>query len=423
MRAAADAARRRAGRPAPELARRVDVAQERAQHALRDQHVGAARQAIAVERPRARARAQQRIVDDLDQRRRDRRRLRGRPGSSTRRQIAPPDITPASWPSSPRAASGEKITGAAPVGILRAPSLATVRRAASTPTSSASASPRGEARRGPVRPVALLVRRRRRTAARRRATRACRAPTPRTRRRRERRRADASARRPRPRSWSRACRTRAPPPRRRARAGCPPRHRRTATLSSHRSSSGTLARHLLARRQRGDSDRARPAPPARRCRARTRSMPAAVRSDVYVTAARSSLITRRPSARLPASLTSSGSPSRTLTSSSVPSRTSTSAPSAPAFERERQHLLGEALTRLGIRYAAAASIARWRRHRVLVPPTVISAIFIVGVPTPTGTDCPSLPHVQMPSRQLEVAAEHRRPCAARRGRCRSGSRP
>src|SRR5262249_38951218 len=44
-------------------------------------------------------------------------------------------------PTRPRAASGEKITGAAPVGILRAPSLATVRRAASTPTCSASASP------------------------------------------------------------------------------------------------------------------------------------------------------------------------------------------------------------------------------------------------------------------------------------------
>src|SRR4029078_1720227 len=58
-----------------------------------------------------------------------------------RTQTAPPDITPASWPSSPRAASGEKMTGAASVGILRAPSLATVRRAASRPTCPASASP------------------------------------------------------------------------------------------------------------------------------------------------------------------------------------------------------------------------------------------------------------------------------------------
>ena len=32
-----------------------------------------------------------------------------------------------------------------------------------------------------------------------------------------------------------------------------------------------------------------------------------------------------------------------------------------------------------------------------VPPTVIEAILIVGQPTPTGTDCPSLPQVQIPS--------------------------
>src|SRR3972149_1947070 len=31
-----------------------------------------------------------------------------------------------------------------------------------------------------------------------------------------------------------------------------------------------------------------------------------------------------------------------------------------------------------------------------VPPTVIPSILIVGIPTPTGTDWPSLPHVPMP---------------------------
>src|SRR6185436_11657060 len=35
-----------------------------------------------------------------------------------------------------------------------------------------------------------------------------------------------------------------------------------------------------------------------------------------------------------------------------------------------------------------------------VPPTVISSIRMVGRPTPTGTDCPSLPQVPMPSSSL-----------------------
>ena len=34
---------------------------------------------------------------------------------------------------------------------------------------------------------------------------------------------------------------------------------------------------------------------------------------------------------------------------------------------------------------------------VRVPPTVTASILIVGQPTPTGTDCPSLPQVQTPS--------------------------
>ena len=47
---------------------------------------------------------------------------------------------------------------------------------------------------------------------------------------------------------------------------------------------------------------------------------------------------------------------------------------------------------------------RARGRRMLVKlgifvglPTVIAAILIVGQPTPTGTDCPSLPQVQIPS--------------------------
>ena len=38
-----------------------------------------------------------------------------------------------------------------------------------------------------------------------------------------------------------------------------------------------------------------------------------------------------------------------------------------------------------------------RSAHVCVPPTVIAAIRTVGVPTLTGTDWPSLPHVQIPS--------------------------
>ena len=56
------------------------------------------------------------------------------------RQTAPPEITPASWPSTLRPASGEKITGTSQVATLREPSLATVRRAASRPTASSSSS-------------------------------------------------------------------------------------------------------------------------------------------------------------------------------------------------------------------------------------------------------------------------------------------
>ena len=73
------------------------------------------------------------------------------------RQTAPPDTRPAKFDSRARAASGEKITGTSQVAILREPSLATVRRAASTPTCSGSSSAPDEARRGPVGSVALLA--------------------------------------------------------------------------------------------------------------------------------------------------------------------------------------------------------------------------------------------------------------------------
>src|SRR4029079_18836793 len=66
----------------------------------------------------------------------------------------------------------------------------------------------------------------------------------------------------------------------------------------------------------------------------------------------------------------------------------------------REHLLGQPLALLRIREAPRgprfSRHARRGAHR-FVPPTVISAIFIVGVPMPTGTDCPSLPHVHVPS--------------------------
>src|SRR5438045_8066412 len=47
---------------------------------------------------------------------------------------------------------------------------------------------------------------------------------------------------------------------------------------------------------------------------------------------------------------------------------------------------------------AVASLDHPRAHRLTaVPPTVISSIRIVGSPTPTGTDWPSLPQVPTPS--------------------------
>jgi hypothetical protein len=41
-----------------------------------------------------------------------------------------------------------------------------------------------------------------------------------------------------------------------------------------------------------------------------------------------------------------------------------------------------------------------------VPPTVILSSLMVGMPTPTGTDWPSLPQVPMPSSSFEIVADH-----------------
>src|SRR6185295_1929360 len=38
---------------------------------------------------------------------------------------------------------------------------------------------------------------------------------------------------------------------------------------------------------------------------------------------------------------------------------------------------------------------------IAVPPTVMPLISVVGMPTPTGTDCPSLPQIQRPSLSLK----------------------
>ncbi len=45
------------------------------------------------------------------------------------------------------------------------------------------------------------------------------------------------------------------------------------------------------------------------------------------------------------------------------------------------------------------SLSLWGSY-ALVPPTVIPSIRIVGSPTPTGTDCPSLPQVPIPESRL-----------------------
>src|SRR5262249_21985369 len=49
------------------------------------------------------------------------------------------------------------------------------------------------------------------------------------------------------------------------------------------------------------------------------------------------------------------------------------------------------------RLKSPSRIQFWTALQTFVPPTVIELILMVGQPTPTGTLCPSFPHVQMPS--------------------------
>jgi hypothetical protein len=49
---------------------------------------------------------------------------------------------------------------------------------------------------------------------------------------------------------------------------------------------------------------------------------------------------------------------------------------------------------------AGTRVATGTRFAYPVPPTVSASMRSVGCPTPTGTLCPSLPHVPMPSSSL-----------------------
>ena len=59
--------------------------------------------------------------------------------------------------------------------------------------------------------------------------------------------------------------------------------------------------------------------------------------------------------------------------------------------------------------------ARRGQLLVAVPPTVMPSISSVGVPTPTGTDWPSLPQVHDAVDELEVVADASSPCAGTSG--------
>ena len=330
VRAAADPARRRPGRPAPELARRVDVAQERAQQPARHQHVGrgwrAPRRRTAASRARAAA-ADRRRSRPAATRPAS---LRGPRGSST----AARSRRPTSRRRTGRAARAPPRARRSPAprrsGSCASPAWPPCGAPPRCPTASGSASAAGEARRGPVVAVALLavgvvaqrldherhVRAAQPTENPADVANAV-APTIAPEHRavgvgdalveRQRRRLAA-----------------------RARAGAPRATSSDSTAVVPQIELGDVARHLLGRRAARARSGSASAASSTLSRA-SRSSARGVRSDVYVTAARWSLSTRRPSARLPASFTSSGSPRRTLTSSSVPSRTSTSAPSAPAL--------------------------------------------------------------------------------------------
>ena len=285
MRAAADAARRRAGRPAPELARRVDVAQERPQHAAPTTSTFVRLGSPSPSNGREPGpRAHQRIVDDLDERRRDRASPRGRRGSVDSRQIAPPEITPASWPSSAARRLGREDHRRLAGRDLARAQLGdrAARRLEADLLGVAPARPRSATRSSRSR--CASCRRRRRTAARRRATRACRGSRAREPGRAS--RTPTRRRAPEDRALGvgdALVELAAPPPRPRARAGSPSatstrQHRLVPQVQV-----GDVARHLLARpavaalvglgeRRQLDLSRAK------------RSSAAAVRSDVYVTA-------------------------------------------------------------------------------------------------------------------------------------------
>ena len=92
--------------------------------------------------------------------------------------------------------------------------------------------------------------------------------------------------------------------------------------------------------------------------------------------------TRNPAPREPASLSVSSSPMRTLAENSSPSAMVHSASVAPGGERLSDDVAGD-----------VGQI----RERQAVPPTVMRSMRTVGIPTPTGTLWPSLPHMPTPS--------------------------
>ena len=101
--------------------------------------------------------------------------------------------------------------------------------------------------------------------------------------------------------------------------------------------------------------------------------------------------TRIPAPREPASFRFSTSRMRTLAENSSPSEMVHSASVAPAASA--------CLTMSGGEFQQVVAAQA-------VPPTVIRSILTVGMPTPTGTLCPSLPQMPMPSSSLQIVAHH-----------------
>src|SRR5262249_45480992 len=132
-----------------------------------------------------------------------------------------------------------------------------------------------------------------------------------------------------------------------------------------------------------------------------RSIPSRVKSLEYVLAARLPRNTRRPKPRDPASFSVSTWPRRTTVENSVPSRAMASAALAPDF-------IARATTSVAMSRRSVVSVAFtvWvlaaMDSYLAVPPTVMRSSLRVGMPTPTGTDCPSLPQVPIPSSTCEA---------------------